>query len=795
MANIGNKEGTIIIAGVPDSLTSEEKKNLITQVQSASGGGFKGYYDKANELLSRPSSLGAMPVTSTEETWEAPTDNEVWETPPETPGRANTRVSLENLSGAAGGVVRDKSRTAALTAGGAAIGSVVPGMGTALGAGAGLVTSEIVLPIVDAGINLANKLFDKEFETTAEAWEKLMDEAGIDKPENAAERIVSAGASGALDAASVVNLGKLLQRFGPELGDTAIKNIGRVIAAEPAQEFAGSVGAELAATGTQEALADSNMSEGAKTALTAGAGLVGAFAGSGVTTPVARRQAASSTPITSSQRDAIEQGQRLGIEPTTSDILASKSSKATQRQQKGVAARFGTADMYFDRNNARIRKADEFGRSYDIEINGLGKADNFDGEIAAEFLQRRADDVRHNANLKRDVIERLSGEPIPEYEVIIDPELGTTLTVSRNELVPEGVRVPDEASPDLVAREITTPNTVKVDDTLQLIDDARAQMIEDGLTSDNKVINLITDWENALQDKNLAAIERIRRKISNEWTDPNRSIGQDEKALYRKIYTSLNKEMGEFIKKEGSNADYNQWKTANTRLSEMANDFKISGLNTALREGDTTPTAVTNLLWNNDVERVKDLYNGLDAQGKKLAKKALVGKMMEDSFPANATDISPNALSEQMKRYEKPISVFFDADERKQMEGLRKLFNSTAFHEQVASSSAGIQAPNPNVVPGVGPLIAGAARGNPLPVLTVSASGIGIRGAWYRHYENPSVRNLMIQLSNTKPQTTASEIVSKRLVETLRSLDENEDKAEQGGAQILQDARMQWEQP
>jgi hypothetical protein len=765
MRDLLSKDGKIFIMDVDENeVPVGQESAFIQSIRSASGGGYEGSYADTSKLLNRGASLGA-----TTGTWEAPSENTEatestltpgsWENAPEVE-EPNKDTLLDKASGVAGGVVRDKGLTAGLTATGALAGSVIPGMGTAIGAGLGLVTGEVVVPALDFVTEAANKLFDKDFTTPTEAFTAMFDKMGIDEPETSGERVATAMTTGAMDSASILNIGNLLSEYGTKLGPSFIKNIGKVLAAAPAQEYAGSIGAEGAATGTQELINEhgQNLPDSLKATLPVAAGFAGAMAGGAATKGLATRQAAQGTPIPTDIQDAVETGQRYGQAPTGMDLTADLSDRTSSLRSRGAESRGGTAQFSKDFNRVRTNAVDSVGREYGVEINGLGSADNISEDIAQNFLNTHKSEVIKNAELKRNVIEDLTGKNVSEYTVDLDPEMGTTLTVARN-------------SADATAPTTATANNqiVDVSKTVNLIQDETERLNRLNEHQFSTRVKRLAEWEDTFQDKDLAQLEDARKELSSLWKSQDSSIGDTEKAFIRKLYNSVNEDMGNFIKSEGTTAQYNQWQVANKNLSDLADKFQLSGIGDALKNGENNPTKVVNLLWNKEPKVIESFYNDLDSEGKQLAEKALMSKIIEGSQVQGKS--SGSEFANRLADYEPSIKAVLGEAGLKRFEGMKKWLDTTAFHEMVATGRPIQRTPNINQVPGAGPVAAGVARANPVPALAASTAGTAIHGAWLKHYTKPEVRDLLVRMSYTKPGTTTSENIAKRLVETIRSLD------------------------
>lgn len=724
-------------------------------------------------------------------------------------GRSNTSVPLElvanTASGTAGRFVRTNGQTAALTATGALIGSIVPGVGTAIGAGAGYVTGALILPAMDMVTEAANVALGTNFSNSQEAWTKLYDKAGIDDAENAVESLLSAAGTGVMDAKSIVNLGKFMQTYGanPKFAPSVTNFMGTIFASNPGREMAGSVAGQLSATGASEAVKESNLPDSLKATIPIVAGAVGGAAGSfipdikgpGMLSSLTERQRVrdQSPAVPDLQRKAIDQAKELGTELSTSDVLADPSfnsagnALATRRRDAGVASKGGTAQRYYDQNAVRSTVVSDAGKKFDVVINDSGRFTQNNKAVAQNFLDVHKKDVQGSMLGQRDVIEELTGQKMPEYEYIIDP--GGIEVIDGKTIVHEPVTmsIDDLDAPYVGANRegFATTNNGRplMVDTEATIAKIQTEIDRLNQISPKRYSNLVKDlgqWQDDIKGKDLSQLYSLRKSIGQAYKNPDlTSVATEAQTFYNKLYNDINEDFIGYIKEHGTNEQYIKYRVNTENLRKLNLKYTDAAIASALRNGELTPTSMTNLLTHPDDEVMKRAVGMLDPDGITAAKTNIMGNMIENSIDGNK--YSGNMFSNQIKQYDPILRQIMSPEDMKVLEGNKAFLDSTAFGEAVATGrSTGTQGLNPSKEgAGIGPKISQATRaGMGAPVIVAGAAGNKLKGAWYRHYEKPAVRDMLLRIDNSSSNTTKVEELSKALVRILRAADDAEASSE-----------------
>src|SRR5690606_23926379 len=106
----------------------------------------------------------------------------------------------------------------------------------------------------------------------------------------------------------------------------------------------------------------------------------------------------------------------------------------------------------------------------------------------------------------------------------------------------------------------------------------------------------------------LRGIEENRKILGTAFDGDNMANIKDigDKAI-RAIYAPLRDDMGEVIRERAGDAAFNRWKGANDRLAAMAGELEDKVFKDVLRKSETTPGAVSRLLFSKNPSEVRRL--------------------------------------------------------------------------------------------------------------------------------------------------------------------------------------------
>jgi len=236
------------------------------------------------------------------------------------------------------------------------------------------------------------------------------------------------------------------------------------------------------------------------------------------------------------------------------------------------------------------------------------------------------------------------------------------------------------------------------------------------------------------------------REIVNGADKAERSqLTSRAKGLLKKVESSMTKDMNQVAKDNLTNQELLKWQKANSVYADEAKKLTKTRLKNVLDKGDTTPEAVSTLLFSQKPSELKLLYNSLGQEGRENSRAAIVSKVVE-SVSKRVGGITPNSFATELKKYQPQINAFFKGEERKQLNGLQKALESTR-----RAQDASITTPTGQQLIGAGTL---AAAATDLGLTTLIG---GTTGGIARLYESAPVRNALLRLSAAPKGSTQFE--------------------------------------
>ena len=236
------------------------------------------------------------------------------------------------------------------------------------------------------------------------------------------------------------------------------------------------------------------------------------------------------------------------------------------------------------------------------------------------------------------------------------------------------------------------------------------------------------------------------REIVNGADKAERSqLTSRAKGLLKKVESSMTKDMNQVAKDNLTSQELLKWQKANSVYADEAKKLTKTRLKNVLDKGDTTPEAVSTLLFSQKPSELKLLYNSLGQEGRGNSRAAIVSKVVE-SVSKRAGGITPNSFATELKKYQPQINAFFKGEERKQLNGLQKALESTR-----RAQDASITTPTGQQLIGAGTL---AAAATDLGLTTLIG---GTTGGIARLYESAPVRNALLRLSAAPKGSTQFE--------------------------------------
>lgn len=287
------------------------------------------------------------------------------------------------------------------------------------------------------------------------------------------------------------------------------------------------------------------------------------------------------------------------------------------------------------------------------------------------------------------------------------------------------------------AGDVPTTKSVRAIDTL--LSDLRRE----NLPQLDSLIKQLEGVRNSLTGPgDLPKIEANRKTLFTLKGDPNlASISDKSEKAFTKVYNALNEDMGDFIKAAGGNRDFALWKTANTRLAEMAGELKLGGLKGALNKGEFDPSLVTRMLTSSRPEEVKTLFRNLNREGRENARLLLIQEAGRRALNTDTNIVDPNKFAREIGKLSDNFTQFFSASDMRRVQGLADVLRATS------------RAQSAQFLPRTGeqllPFGAAGFVGNFIPGLGAmeGATLATAFGASRRFFESKPVRDLLLRIS------------------------------------------------
>lgn len=459
-----------------------------------------------------------------------------------------------------------------------------------------------------------------------------------------------------------------------------------------ASTIAGSVGANALAQGSgdlvEQALGGEDIQ--AEDSLIAGA-LGGAFkAGENVIGNVYRYL--RGTPAS----DVVEQGAKQGVPVMTSDVLPPTTFAGNMAQQ--------TAEK--------------------IPLAGTGAA----REIQQDFRNQAVQEVagKYGTFSYKAILDSMKAQ-----QGRVKGAAGRTLESTGNKL--------DEVG------------EIPLSNTREIIDQVKAELGKEGVIRSEGALDdlskLVSAFDEAPQTFTSLKENRtaFRDIIAGADKAERSQLPSRAKALLQQVNKAMSDDMESFAKTNLTPKEFASWKKANKIYADQAETLKKSKLKNVLDKGDVTPESVKQLIMSKNPSELKLAYNSMTQLGKKNARAAIVSNII-DNVSKRAGGMTPNAFATEMKKFQPQINTFFKGQERKQLEGLQRLLDSTR-----RAQDAAVTTPTGQQVLGAGTLAA-AATDLGATVLTG-----GTVGGIARLYESAPVRDALLRLASVPKGSTQFE--------------------------------------
>jgi hypothetical protein len=286
--------------------------------------------------------------------------------------------------------------------------------------------------------------------------------------------------------------------------------------------------------------------------------------------------------------------------------------------------------------------------------------------------------------------------------------------------------------------------------TVDAIDAAMLELSKPNVRVDQAAIDELTELKNIISMpqtfSSLKENRTIARDILDSFGKGDRSqLPTRSKALLGKAVVGMGRDMDDFARANLSPKEFSSWKKANAIYADEAMKLKKSKIKNILDKGDITPETVDTMLFSKKPSEVATLYQSLTTQGRDNARAALISRALNNAS-RRAGGVSPNSFSSELNKISGNTDIFFRGDQRKQLEGFKRLMESTR-----RAQDAAVETPTGQQVLGAG---AGYAAFTDLGA-TLGLGGTA--GGLARLYESAPVRNALIKLSSVPKGSTQFE--------------------------------------
>ncbi|WP_020208288.1 hypothetical protein [Gilvimarinus chinensis] len=280
--------------------------------------------------------------------------------------------------------------------------------------------------------------------------------------------------------------------------------------------------------------------------------------------------------------------------------------------------------------------------------------------------------------------------------------------------------------------------------TVAAIDRQLARQERLGARADGALVEKLTRTKSALENGNFSLVKDIRTEVIDDIKALARSEDQRALSSVQSVKSAIDDDLMDFAKANDRRAAA-EWTQSNRKFAETLSSARDSELKRVLNSGDVTPEKVLPILRGGKASELKRLKSGLTEDGIKSAKAALVRDMLDESGFFRG-DVNPDRLATSMGKSNrmKAINTFFEGRERREIEGLRRLLDSTRQAQRASvAPPTGVQTV-PLISGGLG--AAGATAFGAIPTMATA----GTLSAVAKAYESVPFRNLMLKIGNSQ---------------------------------------------
>jgi len=406
----------------------------------------------------------------------------------------------------------------------------------------------------------------------------------------------------------------------------------------------------------------------------------------------------------------IEEANKVGVRALTTDVLPPDTPQAKLFQVISEKIPFfGTGGVRAAQKKERIEAVKSFLEDY----SAINPSESLTDDLMNEFLKKRGEIVSKYSTDKKNIIDNVSA----------------------------------------LAGERSYPKAVQtINDQIDYLNSIESSKLK-------PFIKQLEELRDTLPGKDLNIAESKRKLLGDSLkAEDLANVKSEADKSYNKIYSALNEDIGDTIKQFGGRKDYDKWKVANKRLSNMMDELGVTNIKAVLKKGNYEPEAIYNMLSRTKRSSNQRLYRNLTPEGKAIARTAVISRVAKDSMTDG--EINPKKFINAINKESKSIGVFFNKQQKDRTEGLIRALNATR-RADVADN-------NPLLVSSL-QFLSGSALMHLLGTVPSTVAVTAGAGMLARIFESRAVRNILTRLPRTTPGSKEEAALLKRLASTLQS--------------------------
>lgn len=680
----------------------------------------------------------------------------------------------ENITGYMGEVVRGLGDEAAAMGAGAAIGSVVPGVGTVAGAGAGLaakVGTDAFVGLTRLGNRLVEALGGEPLDLSAmqtsdELWNNIMDRLGVEKADTPAEEIFAMGMAAGGDAMSMaLGVGPTVARgafnqAGMRMANpTTAQRVGEVLSTGPMSQTTGAMAGEATGEIAGQFAEQQGAEPWAQQAARFGGAflgdtLLGGTAGAFADNRLAARRANPAAmpefqdvqainevyaPQVATMDDGtpvrinVDPRQREPVEAMTNEvIMANRPTQAERtRVRRQQAQKGGTADAMFNRDYAGQQVVTNLADEYTIDAVDLDLNDMTPRlrRLGQDYVEARNQQYRNALGIRENAIKQMD-------------QAGSVPTTKVQQQIAEEL--------ELIARQ----------DPQEFSQLANTMQNWQGLVSGGMDIN------QALTELKIIQGHQFPEGLT-------RGAEGLQKQMVKRIKDALRDDIYSFAEDSVDPDVFRRFRESQEVLGDLAEDFKVQTLSRLLKDfesgGSVDFASIGDLIRpNTNPEDFARMVRRLDDTGKASLRDALMADMFRQANP-RSPDVS--GFVDQLNLRDPLIQRAFDEDDIEHILTVRRALEVAGIPAQNINrpgSVAGRASFGTN--PAAGPYAAQQTGRIGPAALLAGELYQRASGKLARNAQTPQARDLAIRLRNIPPGSAGERNLARRLLRVIAGL-------------------------